>query len=398
MDREGLASRLKLAGRIGGLAGHTVVERLRPRRAVHAGDVPRSVAALTVEWLTAVLCTGHRGARVVGFEVVGGSDGSTSRRAIAVQYNADGVAAGLPDRVFTKATPGLTSRLITGPSGALATEVGFYRGVRPALDIEAATSYFAAFDERSCRSMLLLEDVSVTRDARFGDPVSLAVDRPMAESMVTQMAAYHAAFWQSPTLAGLSWLQPALAWQENVNRMLPFERRSLVGFDRAEPVIPPELRPRKHQIYPAFMRSLVANAEGPQTFLHSDVHLGNWYVTGAGMGQYDWQCATKGEWALDVSYALASALTVKHRQAWERDLLELYLDRLAAGGVADPPSFDDAFMAYRRQVLHGLVFWLFTIGASRMQPRMQPEHVCLANVERLAAAAADHESLAACSG
>src|SRR5207253_2275243 len=106
-------------------------------------------------------------------------------------------------------------------------------------------------------------------------------------------------------------------------------------FDRAESVLPLELRARKAEVFPAFMRSLAVNSRAPATLLHSDVHLGNWYVTGAGqMGQHDWQRITRGHWALDVSYALASALRIDDRRAWERELLEVYLEQLAKGGVA----------------------------------------------------------------
>jgi hypothetical protein len=56
--------------------------------------------------------------------------------------------------------------------------------------------------------------------------------------------------------------------------MLPFDRRALVGFDRAEAVLPPELRARKGEVFPALMRCLAVNGQAPETLLHSDVHLG----------------------------------------------------------------------------------------------------------------------------
>jgi hypothetical protein len=99
-------------------------------------------------------------------------------------------------------------------------------------------------------------------------------------------------------------------------------------------------------------------------------------------------------WALDVSYALSSALTVDDRRAWERELIELYVDRLfAAGGPA--LSFDEAWLAYRQQVFHGLAFWLYTIGAGRLQPAMQPDEVSLANLERMTNMIDDLDSFSA---
>lgn len=64
-----------------------------------------------------------------------------------------------------------------------------------------------------------------------------------------------------------------------------------------------------------------------------------------------------------------------------------------SGGEA--PKFDDAWRIYRQQTLYGLHAWLFTIGRSALQPRMQPDEVSLALIERMSNAAVDNESLAA---
>jgi len=393
-----LSAKLGLAGKAATIACHLAWESVRRPQPTSVDSIPRSPEALTCQWLTSALCADVPRAGVVGFKLVGGSDGSTSRRAIQVAYNTTGQGAGLPERLFSKSTPKFTSRLITGPaSQALRTEAAFYNTIRPGLPIEAPQGYFAAVDERSYRSIFLIEDVCVTRGARFGSAVDLAVDRPMAESMVRQMATYHAALWQSPRFdQDLRWVQSAYPWHLDTERLIPFERRNLVGLDRAEAVLPPELLARKSEIYPALLRSLVLNAQAPETLLHSDVHLGNWYVTDTGqMGQHDWQCITKGQWALDVSYALSCALRIEDRRAWERDLIELYLQTLAKGGV-DAPSFDAAFLAYRRQIFHGLVFWTFTIGRSPLHPKMQPDEISLANLERMGQAVVDLESIDAC--
>ena len=392
-----VSTKLELAGTVARVAGHIARESVRWKRATTTYEIPRAARELNCQWLTGALCAAHPGAEVLDLKLLGGHDGTTSRQAIHITYNSVGQAAGLPERVFSKATPKFASRLLTGPSHALLSEERFYNTIRPGLPIEAPEGYFAAFDPRSYRSIFLIEEVSVSRGARFGSALDLLVDRPMAESMVRQMATYHAAFWQSPRFDDdLRWIQSALRWQRNVNAVLPFKRRSLVGFDRSAAALPAELRPRKAEIYPAFMRSLILNSKAPETLLHSDVHLGNWYVTDKGqMGQHDWQALTKGQWALDVSYALSCALRIEDRRAWEHDLLEIYLEALAARGV-DAPDFGAALLAYRQQMFHGLIFWLFTIGRSPVQPKMQPDHISLANLERMAQAVVDLESLDAC--
>jgi hypothetical protein len=112
------------------------------------------------------------------------------------------------------------------------------------------------------------------------------------------------------------------------------------------------------------------------------------------MGLYDWQVLNVGTWAMDVAYALASALTIDDRREWERDLLALYLDQLHAAG-GPKLDFAEAFFTYRQQVFHGLAFWLYTIGAGRLEPAMQPTQVSLINLERMSTMVVDLDSFTA---
>lgn len=383
----------RIGAKIALIGGHVLWERAQRPRPTTLANVPPSTEALTPEWLTAALFGSHPGARVNSVHLGNRSDGSTSRQVLLLEYNDEGRSTGLPERIFCKSSPKFTSRLITGLSGALKSEAGFYQTLRPQVDMESPFAYYTAVEPRSARSMFLLEDVAFTRGARFGDPTSTYVDRKQAESMVQNIAAYHGRFWESPILRGLPWLQTSLGFQQRVNATIDFEKRTLIGIDRSEAIAPSEFLRRRSEIWPATMRSLALNVRGPRTLLHSDMHVGNWYAVGErGMGLYDWQCMTTGEWALDVVYAVMSALTIEDRRAWERDLLGLYLKELArAGGVA--PSFDEAWLRYRQQVFHGLAFWLYTIGSGRMQPQMQKRSVAEANVARMTQATVDLESL-----
>ncbi|MEU4344510.1 aminoglycoside phosphotransferase family protein [Nocardia sp. NPDC023852] len=382
---------LGIAGRI---ATHAIRERLLPARPTALTEVPRSPEFLTTEWLTHALCRAVPGAEVSSFTLGSGSDGSTSRRAVTIEYNAAGSAAGLPVDVFTKSTPTFRSRLVTGPTGAAASEALFYNVIRPDLDIEAPTGYFAGVDTRSGRSMFLLEDVSKTRGCTFGDPTTVYIDRAKAEDIVRLLGAVHGTFWESPRFASdLSEIKDAETWQLDVNRLIRFRTRSVVGVDRAADVSPPEFLARRDELWPAFLRSLELHNRGPATLLHSDVHSRNWYINGDGrMGLYDWQCITKGHWGLDVAYALTSALTVEDRRAWEKDLLRIYADQLATSG-GPALSLDEVWLGYRQQLFHGLFFWLLTLGVGALEPAMQPEAVSRANLERMTHAVIDLESL-----
>src|SRR5436190_1418093 len=268
-------------------------ERLAPARLASLDDVPPAASALTAGWLTAALCRGVPDAAVVDFDIVGGSDGTSSRRALRVTYNAAGQQAALPTRLFMKSASSFQSRL-----------------------------------------MFVLGGVTES------------------------------------------------------------ETSARVGIWRGRSVVPPALCRRKAELLPAVMHALRLNSAGTPTLLHQDVHQGNWLRDPDGrMGLYDWQAVAKGEWALDFSYAMSVNLPIEDRRAWERDLLERYLWRLGEDGVSAPPSFDDAWLRYRQQPFHVVIFALFTIGAGRLQPDMQPKDYMLRCWERIATFVDDHESL-----
>ncbi|NMO91577.1 aminoglycoside phosphotransferase family protein [Actinomycetospora sp. TBRC 11914] len=394
-----LGTKLAVAAQLGRIGGHVLGERIRRPRPTTLAEIPPSIEALTPEWLTAALCRDQPGAWVTDVAGTGGSDGSTTRRVLRVGYNDVGTKAGLPESVFTKSTPRFLSRAVTVPIDALTCEALFYDRIRPVLDVEAPVGYYSAADPRSGRSVFLMEDVATTKGVTFGDPTLNSVDRGRAESMITLLATTHGALWESPRFRGdLAVIKDAERWQADVNKAIDFPTRSAVGFDRAAAVFPAEFRRHRDDVFGTAMAALALHGSAPETLLHSDVHSRNWYLTpDGGMGLFDWQLLSRGTWAMDVAYAMSSNLTIEDRRAWERDLLELYLDRLHAHGGPDL-TFDEAFLAYRQQVFHGLIFWLYTIGAGRLQPAMQPDEVSLANLERMSAMVIDLDCFAAVEG
>jgi hypothetical protein len=387
-----LAARARLAGAAAGVTGHWLREKLTPSRPLRPGEVPPGPAALTREWLTDALCRSRPGAEVVDFAVGGGSDGTSARRALTVAYNDAG--HGLPTALYTKSSPSLPTRIFCGLNSLATIETEFYLRIRPELEIETPHAHHGVYHEPSGRSMLIMEDIAVTRGVTFADPTVTRVDRANAERMVGIMAGYHGPLWEDPRLDGeFFWLRRSEDFQRRLNDMMGFRRMFANGVRRSRGFLPDGLLADGTRLWNALEASLELRARAPQTFLHQDVHARNWYFTGAGhIGLYDWQANAKGLWAVDVAYAVSCGLEPEDRRAWERELLGLYLDRLAAAG-GKPPAFDEAWTAYRQQMIHGLGFWLATIGVTKLQPELQPRAVCEANIRRMARAVADLDTL-----
>jgi hypothetical protein len=93
----------------------------------------------------------------------------------------------------------------------------------------------------------------------------------------------------------------------------------------------------------------------------------------------------RGNWSIDVAYHVAAALDVDRRRAAERDLVDHYLDRLAAHGG---PRLDReaAWRLYRESLPYGLLMWSMT---QRVDPAITNEFV-----RRTATAVSDHGSFA----
>lgn len=355
---------------------------------------PASAERLTAEWLTGALCADVPGASVTGFEIAGGSDGTSSRRVLRVTYNEVGTAAGLPAAVFTKASAGLGTRILLGLSGITTGEATFFNELRPHVDLRSPSGYYAVADERTCRSIVLMEDLSAS-GWTFPDPLADVVSEADATDMVEQLANYHAAFWNGGRAPeALRRLPTSLRFQQRLNERSGFARQFERGVTRSKRHLPSRLVTRRDELWPAVMRSLERNGEGPVTLLHQDLHHGNWLRDPEGrMGLYDWQCVARGGWAMDVAYALIVPLDPADRRAWQEDLVRHYLVLLQDRGVPDVPSFIEAWADVRRQPMHAFAFGLFTNGQPRFAPELQPRDYTLRCIERLGMAVQEWESL-----
>jgi aminoglycoside phosphotransferase (APT) family kinase protein len=360
-------------------------------RSVGPGTVPPSVGAITPAWMTEALCASAPEVRVTGVQVGGGSEGTSVRRQLLVEYSAPPSETGLPENVFAKTTPSLVTRMANGLTGVSAAEAGFYRELRPLLELEAPIGYHSAFDTRSFRSIHLLEDLVVTKASSFCSPAD-HIDEAQACDIVDALARLHGTFLAVPArLPG--WLRSYAEWWEVATRVADIHRYHLKGFEAAGTAIDQRLRARGELAWQAFKRSVALHYRLPATLLHNDVHLGNWYVTGDGaMGLCDWQCVVRGHWSRDLAYALASTLRVDDRRAWERGLVNRYVERLSEeSGVA--ATAVDAWKQLPAQFAGALLMWTPTYSPPRFFPDMQPRETAAEMLHRITTAMADHGSL-----
>ena len=377
------------------IGGRVAFERLVRPKARRREDVPCSPEAMTTEWLTAVLCDKVHGAIVTKVEIKPASAGTHERHRLVLTYNEQGRQAGLPSSLFTKSLPSVVTRMIGGFNGTARAEGRFYMQLRPQLEIEAPVGYHAAFDPNTFASILLLEDLVAAKSATFCN-YKTYVTRAMAEDMIDLLAALHARFYgDSGFAARYRWVAPYPRWFTIGAEKMGLEHYTRKAFDAASHVIPQSVLARRGNVWPAALRALEVHESGAQSLLHSDVHIGNWYRTGAEkMGLCDWQCLSRGHWSRDVAYAVTAALTPADRRMWEKDLLVRYLERFAMMTGAKP-DFEESFRNYRQQIVHALLMWTITLCHSPLLPNMQSAETTLTMIERITTAMADLDALEA---
>jgi hypothetical protein len=296
--------------------------------------------------------------------------------------------------LFVKCTATIAQRLMLGLGGLIAGEPGFYTHVRPTLEIEAPIGYFGAVDQRSWRSIVVMEDVTSTRGARFWCP-SASLSQEQVQELLATAAAWHGSLWDSPRLFEWRWLKAPADQMRVIDALIALANRAGAGAERARAVIPAALRRRQGDLYAGMARSMQILSQGPPTYLHGDLHVANTYSTDEHrIGICDWQVGLRGCWAHDYAYLICTALEAEDRRRWERDLLDYYLYRLAACG-GKTIAKDKAWQAYRQATLYPYFAWVYTIGRSRLQPSFQPEEVSLTMIGRISAAIDDLGSLEA---
>lgn len=348
-------------------------------------DVPYHGEAIGAEWLTAVLADKVADACVVEVRIVGGDNGSSARRILEIGWNDAGQSAGLPTRLFTKSTPTFPMRLSAGK--AAPSEGRFLTDLRPGLPIQAPTCLLTMRDPRSGRSFHLMEDLTTTAGADFCNADS-AIDHSQVEQIIDTLATLHGTFLNPSCTADFGWLRTYEDFFHAAARN-GIEDGHDRAMEMAADVIPPNVIAHKARIWPAAVDALTMHEEQRRTVIHSDVHLGNWYITASGcMGLSDWARVCRGHWARDLAYALMTTITVEDRRSWERTLVERYCARVSdvAGQTI---AFATAWEGYRRQAPAALLMWTPTLCPPPTLPDMQPEATSLLMIERITSAMDD---------
>ncbi|WP_420618996.1 aminoglycoside phosphotransferase family protein [Candidatus Poriferisocius sp.] len=302
----------------------------------------------------------------------------TTRRTRARLHLADGQKLA----VFVKRpSRSLIARAFVAVPRLSRAEVRFYTELRDQVPI--ATPHCHGADHFWRGFIVVLEDLADSGATLRRSTDTLSADQ--AASLLASLAAMHRQWW------GRTESHPWLARNPRRELKLGALLSPLLcrlGLWRVGSAVPEEL----HQPIARYARTRrgaqEAMSAGPTTLIHNDCHPGNQFVAADDRpGLIDWQLCRAGPWARDVAYLLATSLDPEMRRSAEKDLLADYLRQL--GPVA--PDSDEAWLAYRRNVVYAVEAMLVTAAVGVMMPKS----TSLALVNRAATAAADLDSFGA---
>ena len=347
---------------------------------------PIHLAGINAAWLSAALAERYRDVEVVSVRQDPALEGTATKVRVHLEYNRAGGDAGLPPTLMVKGGFGAHRDLM---AYIYQLEARFYRDLAPALNISVPACFYAACDVDRNQAIVILEDL----DARGAQ--CCRVESPLnfqdAAAQLSLLAACHARWWNSKEFdaaGALAWVEPLDPLPEGVagsyqrGQLRPEVYAHYMGLPRGVAVA--RMFHDRNRMERAMEQLRVVDRAGPFCLLHGDAHLGNLYFDrDRKAGLLDWQSVRKGPWAHDVTYLLISSLDMLDRRAWEAPLLRHYLAALSDLGV-DAPSFDEAWHAYRQQIIYGLYYWL----VNPIEFQLEVNNCAVA--ARFALAAVDH--------
>lgn len=345
---------------------------------------------VTADWVGAALARTWPDVRVAAVKCGPIFGYKKNKFRIEVGY-ADGNHAGRPSTFIVKSNfPGENDPQ-TGSAWAMANELRSLRDIVPMVDAPAMPAWYH-INVTEEASDIVMEDLTPHGAIFFDAYRTLNLGQAMA--FMDAFAKMHASRWNSPAFAAGGEMGPGTLAGENrrlVNDVyfpgffvedkwasyieLPRGRAMPAAFQDRE---------RAHAAWQA-MWSLMG--QSAMVLIHGDEHLGNLYVTADGQpGVIDW-VARPEHWPLGIVYFMLCSLDVMDRRKWDRALLSHYVTRLAAHGVQNPPSLEDAWFLYRCATFYPVMTWLNNSGI------WQPEAVNTVNTVRAAIAAMDHDAM-----
>jgi hypothetical protein len=306
--------------------------------------IPTSIDDVTAAWLAEV--TGLD-VHAVEIEQIGVGVGVMS-----ALYRARLTGPGCPSTVVVKLPALDESAVFTSTVLSLyLREARFFAELSGQVPTRVPVCHHAAVDDETSRFIIVMEDLGALRAV----DQTLGMDIADARRAVTELAAWHAAWWRKADPLVERGLALSLA-----DPVYPAVLPMVFGEGWAKLTAELDLPASILAIGPRFAEAipglLAALATDPTTMIHGDFRADNiMFAADGSMALVDFQLTGAGSGAYDLGYFVTQSLEVDVAAGHERELFDLWIAELEAGGV---PADDLGRMweDYRTAALFCLVY------------------------------------------
>lgn len=347
-------------------------ETLKEARVVDQNPVPRPYPGRTdllptgrftpdAAWLGTLIANKYPGVVAENMAVVELFDSHTTKLRVAVDWNAAGIAAGLPRNLCIKCNwSGMFDDV-----DIHALEARFYHFLTDKLTCQTAKCYYSDWDDDgSGRGVVILEDL-IDRGGKFGHSTQHSGIDVIAQNL-SDLAKLHGGLWNSPliTPAAAPWLPTSMnvpVDHDQVRIMWHWIGENLKdpNFCAIAPkhyLDDPRRVERAYDKLTEFERAF----EAPYCVILGDCHQGNTYILPSGERLWlDWQLGRRGRPWRDLTYFTVGSLTVEERRHHHKDLIAHYRDCLIKQGATDVIDLDTIWTEQiPRWVMYGIQAWV----------------------------------------
>ena len=244
-------------------------------------------------------------------------------------------------------------------------EVGFYTTLAGTVDVRRPRCHFAAVEPGTADVVIVLDDLA---PARQGDQIA-GCDLATTRAAVTEAARLHGPRWGDRSLDAVPWLSRRSG--PRADELVEAYPALWAGFaDRYGDRLGDEARHVGLRLVDGLGPWLAGAGDLPATLTHGDFRLDNLMIDVGADGSVtvtvvDWQTCGHGSGPADVAYFVGAGLLPAARRRHETELVEAYVEALAAypGVDVDPAR---VWSGYRRHAFGG---FLMAVAASMIVGR-----------------------------
>ncbi len=325
--------------------------------------LPTMPAGITGEWLTQALREkGVIGAQTsvatVTREQVGEGVGMMSELSrLVLTYQGDAQSA--PATLIAKyPSQNATNREVAMSYNLYERETRYFAELDPLTTACAPVIHLTELDGDNF--IILMEDMA---DYEVGDQI-VGATLEQTEIAIDELAKLHAPFWERADQ--IQWI-PHVSNSFHATNM---QNLAISGWDNMVQTfgefLPDHVRACKDDLLRSIPALQAHTDRPPITLAHGDFRMENLLYGTAPehhlVAIIDWQGPLLGRGMQDVTLLMGQSTQTEVRRAHERELLQRYLDGLAALGVSNY-EFDQAWDDYRHTHLHNWAYAIVVSGA-----------------------------------